>query len=213
MAYAKVQHKAAFGSATSVTATLDSTPIEGNLLVAFGSGYKAAANLSISGFTKVNSTSFSASGNFCAWCKVAGASESKDVVLACTESTSLNLIVFEFSGFTGTPTFDKTAATTYASGTSRSSGTTASTTADVELCLAAFRLGDVATNDGWTNSFTRLWYNGTSFIFIVGWYESSAAAARETTLSWTTTRLCGGIIVTFMGVLAAAWTPKVIMVD
>jgi hypothetical protein len=204
MAIAKVQ-SAVYNSraGNDVTAAFVDTPTEGNLLIAFGRGPSAATNASISGWTLATSTLNTVAGWIVLFYKVAGAAESKNVTLAWTSSTDTRLIIEEWSGLSATP-LDKVADldNTGSTVTSKSSGTTDTTTVADELCIAAFSHGSTISDQSWSNSFTEE-YGVAAGLMYLGSKVVSSTGAQETTLSWTTARLTGGLIATFKGVSAA----------
>lgn len=216
MAIAKVQGVFNNRNAgTPVVASFTNTPTSGNLLIAAGWGATAQTNASITGWTMATWTKTAGANWEALFYKVAGASESKDVSLAWTGSSDTALIIEEWGGFTGTPTLDKIADvdTDGTDVTSRSSGTTAATSVAAELCIAQFGMNNTVTAQSWSNSFTEeKAFPVGALQFFVGSLIVAATGTYETTLSWTTGRKAGGLIATFMGVSAATWTPKVIMV-
>ena len=180
----------------SVTKAWTSTPTAGNLLIAIGRGENNISNASISGWTLAVSVQFGSNGYGGIWYKVAGAGEG-DVTLDWTSSTATQLIISEWSGI-ASGTLDKTAstATTGAGVTSRSSGTTATTTADEELCIAGFFTGNTTSLQSFSNSFTDEFSLDTSPAYMASLIVASTGA-YETTMSWTTSRVAGGCIATF----------------
>lgn len=214
MAIARVQGPVSkYYSATPLTTSFVSTPTAGNLLICHVHSYwNATTNASIPGWTLATSyfTGDTQYGGI--FYKVAGAAESKDVVLSWTGCAYASTTIEEWGGFVGTITLDQIANVNDTGGavTSRSSGTTPTTTAADELCLAAFATNGDTSSQTWSNSFT-LEKNNANNIF-TGSRVVTSAAAYETTLSWTTARKAGGCIVTFKGVVAVTWIPKVIMV-
>jgi hypothetical protein len=216
MAIAKAQNAVeGWLAGTPAVATYASGPTQGNLLIAYGVGTTAATNASISGWTQATSTRCGSAKYAALFYKVAGASEATAVSLAWTSSTDTFCIIEEWGGFTGTPTLDKIANQNYgAAATSQTSGTTAATTADAELCIAGFAMGNTFTSPSFSNSFVEEYKGPTGALLqTIASYIQSAAAARETTATWTTARICGGLIATFKGVVTVSWIPKIIMVD
>ena len=196
MAIALVQGPTNGGTLTNtVTRTWLSAPTAGNLLIAVGQGSNAIVNASISGWTLATSCLNTTTRSMGIWYKVASASEG-DVVLNWTSSSFTNVSISEWSGLTAA-VLDKVAKTdtTGSTVTSRSSGTTAATTADEELCIAIIGMGAGVTSLTWSNSYTN---RNTTFTDMY-WSNlvQSTAGAQETTASWTTARLAGGCIATF----------------
>jgi hypothetical protein len=186
---------------TTVTTAFTNTPTEGNLLVAFGYARTASATYDwtysgMSGWTFVTGVKCSDNKDWIViYYKVAGASESKNAVMTWTGAGSIQLGIEEWSGFTS-PTLDKYASSTQAYNTSKTSGTTATTTANDELCIAGFGLGAAKATVSFTNSYT----NEIQFASNLGMMASlivSSTGAQETTMSWTTATNCGGVIATF----------------
>ena len=197
MAIAKVQGLVVSFGTTSITTSFPNTPTEGNLLIVWSS-YTSGAGPAISGFTEAISAIEGSGGYIGIWYKVAGASESKDVVATNADGTAGLLDIEEWSGISS-PTLDKTAKTDDTGGTvsSRSSGTTATTTANDELAVAGVAFGSYTSAQSWSNSFTDERSADTE-TNACGSKILSATAAIETTLSWTTARRAGGCIATFM---------------
>lgn len=215
MAIARVQTAVAgYNAGTPTAASFVGTPATGNLMWAYGSGTTAATNASISGWTLATSTQCGSTKWAALFYKVAGASESKDISLAWTSSTSTHLVIGEWGGFTGTPTLDKIANQNYgASATSQTSGTTATTTANDELCLAGFGMGNTFTSPSFSNSFLEEYKGPTgALLHAIAYLVASSTLAAETTCTWTTARICGGMMITFKGVVTVSWVPKIIMV-
>jgi len=196
---ALAQGSAATIGTTPVTSSFTNTPTEGNLLVCYATGTTVIGNASIeNNWTLAISALYSTTATLSIWYKVAGAAESKDVTVTWTSSTTTTVKAFEYSGILN-PVLDKTAKTDHTGGTvtSRSSGTTDTITAAVELCIAAIKLGNTISSESWSNSFATLWRTSSTPVDVVGSLTTSAAAAIETTLSWTTARYAGGCIATF----------------
>lgn len=198
-AIALVQSSATADGTTPVTSSFTNTPTSGNLLVCYAIGSTGIANASIAnGWTLAVSALRGSTNTVSIWYKVAGASESKDVTITWTDSTFTTIKAFEYSGLTA-PVLDKIAnhdGDTMT--TSWSSGTTATTTAPIELCVAAFRVVAPVSAESWSNSFATVWKNDTNWNFIFGSLVTSSAAAMETTISWTTSTKAAGAIATFM---------------
>jgi hypothetical protein len=215
MAIARVQAAVqGYNTGTPVTASFPNTPAQGNLIWAYGVGSTAATNASVSGWSPAISTQCGAAKWAALFYKVAGASESKDVTMAWTGSTATHCIIEEWGGFTGTPTIDKTKNQNYgASATTQTSGTTDATTVNDELCIAGFAMGNTFTSPSFSNSFAEEYKGPTGALLqTIASLVVSSTGTKETTCTWTTSRICGGLIATFMGVSASTWTPKIIMV-
>jgi hypothetical protein len=200
MAITKVQGVTVATAATNtVTTSFTNTPTSGNLLIAVlqSTANGTPTGDSVTGFTFAVRVQQGGAAHLALYYKVAGASESKNVVGTWTSSTNLNLAIMEWSGITSA-TLDKTAstATTGSGVTSRSSGTTATTTANIELCIAAFGQGNTTTAQSFSNSFTDEFSPDTVPMAIASLITSSTGT-YETTESWTTSRVAGGLIATF----------------
>jgi hypothetical protein len=203
MAIAKVQNAIlGYSASAQVTKAWGTTPTSGNLLIAFAKGSTANTNASITGWTAAVGGMWGSAGGYEIFYKVAGAGEGS-VVLDWASSNNTTLIIMEWSGVT---VLDKTASvgTTGSGVTSRSSGTTATTTANDELCVACVATGDVTTSRSWSNSFSSE-YDSNSYSLQAASRIVSSTGTYETTMSWTTTRVAGGCIATFKA-SAAAYT-------
>jgi hypothetical protein len=210
MAISIVQGLLRVGEAdASVTRAWTSTPTAGNLLLGIGTSYgQLIANASISDWTLANNVKSSSSTETGIWYKVAGASEGS-VTLDWTSSTSTLLQILEVSGLTN-PVLDKIASSIYTSGvTSKTTGTTATTTANDEFCLAVVTQGNDTSALTWSNGYTNL--DTLQIKHYVSYLIQSAAGAQETTASWTTSRFAGGLIVTFKAGAAAGIAIPVLM--
>lgn len=116
-------------------------------------------------------------------------------------------VMSEYSGLSATP-LDVVANDGSNSGaavTSRATGTTAVTSQNDELAIAAVGHGNTVTNLTWTNSFNT---RDSSAQAGSGVYMAekilSATGAQTSTATWTTSRIAGGCIATF---LASAEAP------
>jgi len=111
-------------------------------------------------------------------------------------------VIQEWSGLVG-PILDKVADVddTGSAVTSRSSGTTATITNSEELLISGQAPSGTTSGESLSNSFTLSY--GINAMFM-GYLVAAAAATYETTLSWTTSRQCGGCIATFMATPAAS---------
>lgn len=213
MAIALVQKKMAYNASAAVSAVFDSNPTAGNLMVAVGYGRSAYTNASIAGWTLATWANRAADGtkSGAIFYRVVQVGDSATVTLNWMSSTSTFINITEWSGI-ASAVLDKTAKadTTGSSVTSQTSGTTATTIAASELCIAGFCMADITSSQSLTNSFVLEQNN--SGMCSTGYLIATSAATYETTLSWTTSVLACGMIATFKGVSAATWTPKVIMV-
>ena len=194
MAITQVQTIVYASGTTSATASYVNTPTEGNLLIAYaGHGAETMAGASISGFTLVVSAKTNTSRCVGIYYKIAGAAESKNVVL--TGTNPCRIAIEEWSGLTlATPDASASTADTGSSVTSRSSGTTGTTVAVEELAVAVVPPSGPTASQTWSNSFTQTY--GTSNFF-TAYRLLSVTGSCETTLSWTTAKQAGGMIATF----------------
>jgi hypothetical protein len=192
-------------SGPAVDRTFGATPTQGNLLIVVGQGTNAIGNASLSGsgWSLANSVLQGTTSTLAMWYKIAGAGEPTTITLTWTSSTSTHIAISEWNNIDPAP-LDKTAgtATTGAGVTSRSSGTTATTTVATELAYAAFGMGNTVSAESYSNSFTED-FNQASFLFGATKVVTSTGAV-ETTESWTTSRVAGGIVATFKGIPPAA---------
>ena len=194
-------------TSSPASATYPSTPTQGNLLVAVavaagGTTNEASMSITSAGWTKAVGGAISASSGVQIWYKVAGAGESTTVTLTASGSpTACRLAIYEYDGFVGTPTLDKTAAGVADTGvTSMSTGTTATTTAAAEALVAAIGINNTPAGISWTNSFATIL---AASRILTGERIVAAAAAYETTASWTTAAGAIGILATFKDVVTA----------
>lgn len=196
MAASLVQSKTAAASSATSTATFDSSPTSGNLLIA------VVAYVSNSGFattpTGWNQCSFSGGithGFVTIWYKVAGGGESSTVTFTVTTSAVGSIAIFEYSGLTATP-FDVGAQATTAFASSIASGTTATTAQADELLIAGVATPEVTRtfSNTWTNSFARISQHNRQE---VASRVVSATDTYTTTEAWTTASWGVGAIAAF----------------
>jgi hypothetical protein len=191
-----------FGT-TSASAVYVSTPVQNNLMVAWGRGVAAANGGSISGWSKAVEVQFGATSGFLAiFYKIAGSGEGKTITYTGGASvTSCQVTIEESSGLSNSSgVLDKTSfvANTGSTVSSRSSGSTVTTTCNSELCLAGFSMGNTITAQSFTNSYTsEFGYPTTGILMLGASLIVSSTGSQETTASWTTARLAGGCIATF----------------
>jgi hypothetical protein len=195
-------------AADHVTASFPNTPTQGNLLIAFGKSVSGTASGSIPGWTLAISARVGASTTFIdILYKIAGAGESKDVTYTQAGGNPTDLVIEEYDTFN---TLDKTAKvdTTGGGVTSRSSGTTATTTANDELVLALIGTGNFVTGQSWGSSFTEEFAKPVGNLTFFGASKVlSTTGTPETTLSWSTSRVAAGVIATFKYVSAGKVIP------
>ena len=216
MAIARVQAAVqGYQAGTPAAVSFVNTPAQGNLLWAYGVGSTAATNASISGWTLAITTRCASAKWAALFYKVAGAAESKDVSLAWVSSTETYCIIEEWGGFTGTPTIDKTKNQDYgAAATTQTSGTTGTTTVAAELCIAGFAMGNTFTSPTFSNSFTEEYKGPTGALLqTIASLVASSTWTAETTATWVTSRICGGLIATFMGSLVPSVSDTITTTD
>src|SRR6266704_949007 len=112
--------------AISVSGTLSTNPIQGNLLIAAVTSDVGAGVTSINGFTSAGNVAIGLAGGLEIFYKTAGNSESGTITANATLATFMDLHIYEYSGIDRTTPFG-TIASIADSGsgvTSRSSGTT-----------------------------------------------------------------------------------------
>lgn len=183
---------------TTVTDSFTNTPAEGSLLLAYVyTDNLTIGNTTVPGFTLANNVSGSSIGRLIAlFYKVAGAAESKDVVVNGYSGAVLRVVIEEWTGLSNA-TVDKTAIVDDSGGTvtTRATGTTATTTAAKEL-LIAFNSLSASSGGGesWDHSFTL---NYSSNNMHTAYYAVSATAAYHSDFNWTTARYAVGSITTF----------------
>lgn len=189
---------------TSVSATYVSTPTAGNLLIAALYDNAGTLGATITGWSLANSVQSSTSPESYVFYKVANGTESTTVTANSAGSTIMDLGIYEYTGFTGIPTLDKTA---FGSGnlgvTSVNTGTTATTTAVNELLFVEGATpGVVATAPSWSNSFVLIsTISGTLSALFTGQLIVAATGAYTSTVSFTgASNFPNAIIATFKGV-------------
>lgn len=158
MAATLVQSKTVAASSATSTATFDSSPTDGNLLIAIvayvgNSGFATTPT----GWAQAAFSGGSAHGFVTIWYKVAGAGESSTVTFTVSTLAVGSIAIFEYSGMTATP-FDVGAQAAAAYGTSIGTGTTATIAQADELLIAAVATPEVTRtfSNTWGNGFTQL---------------------------------------------------------
>ena len=126
--------------------------------------------------------------------KVAGASESKDVVFSASGATLCQLHIFEISGIASGVLDKHTHTDTSGSNViTMSTGTTATTTANNEFWLAGIGFSGNLTGWTWTNGFADEAQSRCHAAYLI----ASSTGAAETTASWTTATGAGTVICTY----------------
>jgi hypothetical protein len=129
--------------------------------------------------------------------KIAGVGEG-DVTINWTSSVSTAILLMEWTGIAASP-LDKTAKSDNAGAVhTKTSGTTDTTTVAKELVLANIQTGGVTTAQSWSNGFTDEYSPDAATIYVASLIVA-ATATYETAMTWTTDRVCGGLIATFKG--------------
>lgn len=199
---AQKQHKSYFSSANATThnIVLDSTPIQGNLMILCVVSDDAVTSTP-AGWTAVNNAS-----GFCdifMYWKIAGASESSTISVTINSSDCCILFAYEYSGLT---TLDKTNAATGQGGSNTiNTGTTATTTAANELVIALVGSASNATGrsiSSWSNSLVADFSGLTSVTVVLGGVAILVVSATGTYTTTATMNISGsgndvGIIATF----------------
>jgi len=195
----RIQYKRATTTGASISVTLDSTPIDGNVIIAVV-GTLSAPVYGVSSITETGVTwNQQAYSNYDAeyrrvslWLGVvgSGASTSITVNLAGDVSDQAVALVCEYSGILTTGYLDKTASS-YAVSTTDTTGTTATTTQTVELWVGGIVVSSSAQSSP-TNGFAML--DGTA-------YAGQSTSYLEKIVSSTNTAQCS---TTIMGACAYA---------
>ena len=156
-AISQVQKADANCSSTSCTATATiSSATANNLLIAVcgGRANSGTVSSSVAGFTSAASVDNGTVHNE-TYYKIAAGGETS-VACAFTSSSNMRgvMTVFEYSGTATATPLDKTATNT-GSGTTLTTGTTATTAQADELLIAGFTITGAPTFSSWTNSFSE----------------------------------------------------------
>ena len=195
------------GSASSITASYGSTPVQDNLLVLVHH-YRANGTVTLPAGWAQAVTEQQSGSRITIGYKIAGASEGTDITVTVSSSGQQTITIFEYSGIDTVSPLDQTASNAVGVGnpTSCSTGTTPTTTTADELLIAGVGLNGTsgAWADTWTSSFTQ-----QSTVVSSGGLANqrsasstadnivSATGGYETTESWTTGRKCQAAIATF----------------
>lgn len=151
-------------------------------------GLSGGSGSTITGWTQaVSKIDSSASADVTILYKIALGSESTLVTAAGPGNTVMNIAIYEYTGFLGIPTLDKTASAN-ATSTSIATGTTTTTTKANELLIAGGEMNSLVTLTSWSNSFnTRNTVSGAS-----GGTLFSADQIVSATATYTTTATVSG---------------------
>lgn len=205
MAIAHVQNKSAVndGSTSSVAVTLDSTPVEDNLLVIVGGTGAGAADLP-TGWTLALEAEADGETRF-VYYKYAGASESTSVSVSGSAVEEYAMTVYEFSGIVASSPLDKTNSASSGASTvsSHQPGTTGTLSQAVEVALSGCFIWNGVNQDGSVDSsFTEvadLFNSSGSMNWFSGYKIVSATTALNPQWSWTTASEARSEIATFKG--------------
>lgn len=196
----QVQTANGFATAASVTATLSSVPVAGNLLVAVVMGNNNVNSDLITGWTQADVDPFGGSARTVTILyKIASGSESTSVTATHTAANEMQIWVAEYARY-GAWSLDVSAhdgTNSAATATSRATGTTPITNQTVELAIAAVAMGNTVTNLSWTNGFTT---QADLTRIHVAHLAPGRIAAVSSVASWTTGRIAGGVIAVFKSV-------------
>lgn len=217
MALTRVQKKntklASVGD-SSPTGTLVSTPIQGNLLVAWFAANENLGDVTLSGpgglgWTQIPTDSPINVTGACVeygWYKIAGAAESKTVSGTWTAPRAWVVEIIEYNDSAGgTWTLDKTKNNS-GSSTAPDSGTTLTTTQANEVWVAGLINKNVETPSTPTNSFTAVdegnTAGGVSADIGFGFYEKivSGTATANVSNTISSSRNWVGMIATFYSI-------------
>ncbi len=187
------------GAATTRTATLASTPTEGNILVAFcliRSGNTAGQVTGPAGYTLVSLTATSAnSARVGVWVKDVGSGESPSATVTVAVSTGVYLTLMEWAGVTSSVDVVNAGNTSASNATSRVLGPATTTTQDNDLVLAYLGgSSTLGTIGPWTKGFTE---DGSSTSHTIASKVVSTPTEPTTSISWATPRVVTGVLVGF----------------
>lgn len=197
MAIAQTQKATGVSTGDTSTATLGSTPTNGNTLIAVH--FANATPTTPAGWTQVRQRNFGTSRYLTAYRKNAGGSEPTGLTVTATGASLQDLHLYEYSGLATAPD-DQGVDNASGGATSLSTGTTGTTAQADELLMAAVA-GIAALNgvNSYTNSFaeqadTARMGSGDRIV--------SATGTFDTTIAWTTSRSVATMLVTFKGAAA-----------
>ena len=208
MAVLLVQSKAGGASSQTATATLDSTPTQGNLLIAVISWVtNGSIATAPAGWTEAKFAGGATHGFLVIYYKVAGASEPTNPAWTAASTAVCHISLFEYSGLTATP-LDKVASAGPSFVSTIGTGTTAAIAQADELLFAAVATPEVTRtfSNTWANSFTRVLLNGrhqTAALVV------SSVATYATTEAYSANSWGIGVIVTFKIAAVAGTNSKI----
>lgn len=208
MAIAQVQKTSNTSAADTVTATLGANPIFGSVQIAACMSVGANAS-TITGFTAIANAGFgTASRRIRLFTRITVAGDSASIVANSTSATAMELAVFEYTGLLIGLPVDQTVTDGLDVGTtvtSRTTGTTGTTTQPNELAIGVIGVSNSITANTWTNSFNA--EIDTVRLHVASRILTTTGTV-ESTMSWTTLRAAGGIMVTLKGGLALPFPPS-----
>lgn len=180
---------------SSIQATLSAAPTVGNTLIAAISANVTNTAFSMTGWTKVHGADWTSGRGIATYYRVVQPGDATTVARAtATGATAMDIVVVEIAGRVGASdvVFD---ATPVASGTSMAIGPTAATAVANEFAfaMAGFPSGPGAVV-GWTNGFTNI---PQATRLLAAGKSLSATGTQSTTVTWTTSRAAGGMLITF----------------
>jgi hypothetical protein len=186
-------------SGTSVTATLLAPATANNMLVAMHSTSTGGTPVSTpSGWVLAKQSQVSTSTSITVFYKLAAGGET-GVTITNNSTSSLNLLLYELAGFTGTPTLDVTDGNTAGGVTSLSTAGTAPVNAIPALAIAGASFNANPVGVTATNGYQITTSPPTSIVY---WSAKplTAAAAQSTTFSWSVSRQGAAALVIFKDV-------------
>lgn len=188
---------------TSVTATYPLVPTKGNLLIAevtqSDTSGTSSNGLTQSGWTSAisNATADATGTTMNILYKIAGANEGQ-LATATSSLGVISVFIYEYTGWSGTPTLDRTVSAENHTGvTSLASGSTATTTSADELVVVGISLNPAVTSPSFSNSFNT---RGTGTQSFVGDKIVNVTGAQSSTASWTTSARAAICIASFKSV-------------
>lgn len=208
MAIVVVQSQIGAANAASVTATFGTGATAGNTLVAFSYTNSGAGNPVISGFTRQIMLPYSGTAqsiNF--YTKIAAGSET--AIQMTGGSTISRLHIAEISGLLSSITTDNSNTNTVSTVTSISTNSISTANAnDIVFVCAGTSTGESGTQS-WTNSFSTLQADATSFRLLSGYQIVSTTGSYSSTGTVGTTATNSGAFIIALQASSGA-TPSII---
>lgn len=195
MAIAVVQSQIGAANAASATATFGTGAVAGNTLVGFSYTNSGVATQAITGWTNnltLRYSSVAQTINFFTKLAVGG----ETAITVTGGSTISRLHIAEVSGLLGTITTDTSNTNTAATVTSISTNSITTANAnDIVFVCAGMSAGEAGTQS-WSNSFSILQQDATSFRLLSGYQIVSATGTYSSTGTiGTTATNCGAFII------------------